>query len=68
MPINLYGASKLEWEGLVGYSYRLGSQLRARTQLNIRNLFDKKYYDEVNFAATRYAAPRSFSLTTTLSF
>ena len=68
VPINLFGSSKLEWEGLLGYSYRLGSKIRARTQLNIRNLFDKEYYDEVNFAATRYAAPRSFSLTTTLSF
>lgn len=64
----LRGSSKIEFDGRLGYNYRIGSKVRARTQLNIRNLFDKEYYDEVNFAATRYAAPRSYSLTTSLTF
>jgi outer membrane receptor for monomeric catechols len=53
---------------MAAYSFRFSAKVRGRLQLNIRNLLDRRRYEEVNLSQTRYEAPRSLSLTTTLSF
>jgi outer membrane receptor protein involved in Fe transport len=53
---------------MAAYAFRLGDRYRGRVQLNIRNLLDRRRYEEINLSQTRYEAPRSYSLTTSLSF
>ncbi len=64
----IWGSLITEYEAMAAYSFRVGAKIRGRVQLNIRNLLDRQRYDELNLSQTRYEAPRSFSLTTTLSF
>ena len=64
----LWGSIITEYEAMAAYSFRFSAKVRGRLQLNIRNLLDRRRYEEVNLSQTRYEAPRSLSLTTTLSF
>ena len=53
---------------MASYAFKLGDRYRGRVQLNVRNLLDRRRYEELTLAQTRYQAPRSLSLTTSLSF
>ena len=64
----IWGSIITEYEAMAAYSFRLGNRYRGRVQLNIRNLLDRRRYEELNLSQTRYEAPRSLSLTTSLSF
>ncbi len=64
----LWGSIITEYEAMAAYSFRLRTKYRGRVQLNIRNLLDRRRYEELNLSQTRYEAPRSLSLTTSLSF
>jgi outer membrane receptor protein involved in Fe transport len=66
--VTLWGSVFTEYEAMAAYAFRLGDRYRGRVQLNIRNLLDRQRYEEVNLSQTRYEAPRSYSLNTTLSF
>jgi outer membrane receptor protein involved in Fe transport len=66
--VTLWGSPFAEAEAMAAYAFRLGDRYRGRVQLNVRNLFDRRRYEEVNLSQTRYEAPRSYSLTTSLSF
>ncbi len=66
--VTLWGSPIVEYEAMAAYSFRLTDRLRGRVQLNVRNLLDRQRYEEVNLSQTRYEAPRSFSVTSTVSF
>ena len=66
--VTILGSVITEYEAMAAYAFRVNQKVRGRVQLNVRNLLDRQRYEELGLAQTRYEAPRSFSLTTTLSF
>jgi iron complex outermembrane recepter protein len=45
-------------DAMLGYRIKAGSQ-RITAQLNVNNLFDKKYFDNGAYSSAAYGAPRS---------
>jgi outer membrane receptor for ferric coprogen and ferric-rhodotorulic acid len=66
--VTILGSVITEYEAMAAYNFRYSPKLRGRVQLNVRNLLDRQRYEELGLAQTRYEAPRSFSLTSSLSF
>lgn len=66
--VTLWGSPFAEAEAMAAYAFRLSDRYRGRVQLNVRNLLDRRRYEEITLSQTRYEAPRSYSLTTSLSF
>ncbi len=64
----ILGSVITAYEAMAASSFRSSPKLRGRFQLNVRNLLDRQRYEELGLAQTRYEAPRSFSLTRSLSF
>jgi len=66
--VTIWGSIITEYEAMASYAFKLGDRYRGRVQLNVRNLLDRQRYEELTLAQTRYQAPRSLSLTTSVAF
>ena len=66
--VTIWGSIITEYEAMASYAFKLSDRYRGRVQLNVRNLLDRQRYEELTLAQTRYQAPRSLSLTTSVAF
>ena len=60
------------WNAMASYDFEVGTS-KLTAQLNIRNLFDRNYYDNINYASgsftyLTYGNPRSFTASLRVEF
>lgn len=69
-PQDYQDSSGAHLDPVRGKNYEAGLDTRQTTlQLNINNLFDRKYYSQANFYSTRnYGDPRNFMVTASHKF
>ena len=62
-----YGASRVIFNAKLGYDTRIG-RYNWNISLNVNNLLNKDYFEELALNNVRYAKPRTWALTNTVRF
>jgi iron complex outermembrane receptor protein len=60
------------WNAMASYEFKIGKE-KLTTQLNVKNLFNKEYYDNINYPSgtytwVTYGNPRSYTATVKVEF